>query len=89
MANFILGGLKQWDPLSPSSFFLIICADGLLALTMRSLEMGDIHGIQIAMGASVISYLLFAYDNIFLGRACELETRRWKETLDRYRRVLG
>ena len=51
-------GLRQSDQLSPYLFTLV--DEGLSTLIHKAVNSGDIHGVQVCRGASVVSHLLFA-----------------------------
>jgi len=80
-------GLRQGDPLSPSLF--ILCAEGLSALLKRTEARGDIHGVKVCRGASLLTHLLFADDCFLFCRANMRETTKMKEILQAYEVMLG
>lgn len=60
-------GLRQGDPLS--LYLFTICDETLSGLIKREVECNHIHGIKISPRASMISHLIFSYDNIIFSKA--------------------
>ena len=50
-------GLRQGDPLS--SYFIIICAEGLSSLIRRQERNSLLHRVKFARGALMVSHLFF------------------------------
>ena len=55
-------GLRQRDPLSPF-FKKKICAQGLSALSKKSVQEDKMEGVVVCCGAPILSHLFFADDS--------------------------
>ncbi|PKI46740.1 hypothetical protein CRG98_032880 [Punica granatum] len=75
-------GLRQGDPIS--LYLFIISMEILSHLMYRAKEQGAIRGIQIYIGASKISHLMFANDLLILVRATTTNTNNVKNILDKF-----
>lgn len=80
-------GLRQGDPLSP--YLFILCAKDLTALIKYAQARGNIHGVAICRGASVITHLLFADDCFFFFQANDMEMGVMKNNLQIYAAASG
>ena len=59
-------GLRQGDPISP--YLFLLCAEGLSVMLKKEENEGHIKGVAVSRGASRVSHLLFADDNIIFCR---------------------
>ncbi|XP_019198180.1 PREDICTED: uncharacterized protein LOC109192007 [Ipomoea nil] len=80
-------GLHQGDPLFPYLFLFV--AEGLSAMTERSMVAGRLHDVSVARGAPSVSHLLFADDSFLFLRADEEESVQMRYVLDTYARASG
>lgn len=78
-------GLRQGDPLSPYMF--IICVDVLSGLLKREIQTRNIHDIQVARKAPVISHLFFADDSLVFARANSVEVAHILDVLSIYQQA--
>ena len=78
-------GSRQGDPISLCLF--LICAEGLSAMLKKEEREGQIKGV--ARGASCLSHLLFADDNIVFCRASVEECDRLIKVLEEYEVIRG
>jgi len=60
-------GLKQWDPLAPFLFLLVV--EGLSGLIRSAEERGLYQGFQVGALGIVVSHLQYADDTLFIGEA--------------------
>ncbi|XP_059635600.1 uncharacterized protein LOC132277768 [Cornus florida] len=87
-ANFIPSrGLRQGDPLSP--FLLLFCSEGLSLLFNAFAQPSQCLGLKAGRGCPLISYLLFADDELIFCRARDFEVQRVTCILDRYASLTG
>ena len=77
-----LGGLHQWDSLSP--YLFILCGEVLSGLISNAQESNLIHGIKIARSAPEIPNLFFIDDSIFFTRATQTEVECLNDILYLY-----
>ena len=80
-------GLRQGNPLSP--YLFLLCAEGFSALIHDAARNNQIHGISICRGASKITHLFFADDNLLFCRANGNECSKLKEILSMYESTSG
>lgn len=66
-----------------------MCVKGLTALLKKAQGIGDIHGVKVCRGASIISHLLFADDCFLFFRATSRECEVIKSVLNVYEVVSG
>ena len=78
-------GPRQGDPIS--LYLFLICAEGLSAMLKKEEREGQIKGV--ARGASCLSHLLFADDNIVFCRASVEECDRLIKVLEEYEVIRG
>ncbi|XP_012827280.1 PREDICTED: uncharacterized protein LOC105948608 [Erythranthe guttata] len=79
-------GLRQGDPLSP--YLFICCAEALIAVN-RAVDNGEVHGIQVAPSAPIISNLCFADDTLLFCEASQSESMKLKQILSLFARTSG
>ncbi|GJT53353.1 ribonuclease H [Tanacetum coccineum] len=80
-------GLRQGDPISP--YLFIMCTEVLSSMIRKLVTQGRIHGVKVCRGASAISHLFFADDNISFLRASSADVINLKNILVRYCRSSG
>ena len=80
-------GLRQGDPLSPSLF--LICAEGLLELLKKLIELGTLKGVATCVREPDISHLLFVDDSLILCWATEEECSTLIAILEEYEQASG
>ena len=76
---------RQGDPIF--LYLFLICAEGLSAMLKKEEREGQIKGV--ARGASCLSHLLFADDNIVFYRASVEECDRLIKVLEEYEVIRG
>lgn len=64
-------GVCQGCPLS--SYFFLLCAEGLSTLLNKVKEQGDFHGIRVVRGATRVSHLLLADDSLIFAKATKID----------------
>ena len=80
-------GIRQGDTLSP--FLFLLCAKGFSAMLQREERLETIKGIFICQGASCLSHLFFADDNIIFCRASMSECQQVWDVLHDYEVASG
>lgn len=80
-------GLRQGDPLSPYLFICVV--EAFIALIVKAEDEGQIHGVQIAPTAPLITNLCFAYDTMIFCRATEMEALALKRIVEIYAKASG
>lgn len=72
-----------------SPYLFIICVEGLSSVIRRAESRGDLHGVKIYRGASIIYHLLFVDDSFLFLQANDRECAALKKILEDYERVSG
>ena len=74
-------GLRQGDSIYPH--FFLICAEGLLVLTLprKGENDGTLQGVKVIRNCPSISHLLFANDGLLFCRSRVEEASKIKEIL--------
>ena len=75
-------GIRQGDPLS--SFFSLLCIEGLNGLINNVELNGDIHGFSLCKRGPKLTYLLFADDSLLFCRATSDECSKVLNILETY-----
>ena len=80
-------GLRQGDPLS--SYLFIIFVEGLSLLLQKHERAGLMHGVQVARGALIVTYLFFVDDCFLFFKANAQEAQIIKQSLAIYGAASG
>lgn len=80
-------GLRQGNPLSP--YLFILAADTLSHMFRKALEDNRIEGVQLAVGAPILTHLFFANDALLFAKALESNIYQFVEILNAYSKASG
>ena len=81
------GGLRQGDPLSP--YLFLLCAEGLIGLIKKAVQMGVIQGVAATRSGPRITNLFFADDCLLFCKTRREDCRELVRILEVYKKAAG